>query len=712
MSIGGLFDIARSGLISTRRALEVAGHNVANAATPGYTRQDIVFESVSASASSNTGASGRGVRVAQISRMYDSFNTFQIRTEKSNLAYWEEYKTGMMRVESVFNEANDDGLGSNINEFFAAWNDVYKNPTGYAERSLLLNKSEFLSTRIALAGANLNNERNELLSSSQTLVSEVNKLTTEISTLNYKIASNPGMYDLQDQRDNLVENINKIVKVSTFADSSNKYTVLVGGIPIVDAARSYDMSASQDAVGIMHFKIELSSTEPLREITSSIEGGQLKSNIDLRDTIIIDKQNRLNALAINISDYVNFYQKQGYALDGSTGNEFFKVNNALVTTTNPAAGTITRFNVTDSDAFTTDMHTQYTIDYSNAAGAGYQQEGTSGIYWRVRETTWNSTTQTWNAIADVPVASVTLTNDSNETPNFRTLSFQGISVRIDGAQGAVGVAGSLKNALTGTFTINQNKNAAMNMAVKINSPNLIAAAAGDWVTIDSSNDTIRFTEDTTASPISYKTAKIAAGNYTRYQLAAAVKTALEGADTATANTYTVAYSAATKKYTITNDAGNANPILLDWQSSISTAAGALGFYTTNYSPIAVAGSSTSDFAVYPRLSSTNKAGDNINAGLIAGIASDTNFLNGYNPITFYRTIVDDVAIEANSANVNSTFYKNLVEQLEAKRQETSGVSLDEEAINLVKYQKQFQAAAKIISAADDLFATLINSVGR
>ncbi|TAN44292.1 MAG: flagellar hook-associated protein FlgK [Nitrospirae bacterium] len=709
MSIGGLFDIGRSALITSRRALDVAAHNVANAATPGYSRQSVVLESISAGFSAMAGVSGRGVRVSEISRMYDSFTSLQIRTEKANLAYWEDYETGISNVESLFNEADDNSIGQSINDFFNSWNELYKNPVGYAGRALTINRGEYLSSRIAQAGTALDDERTEILKNSNVLVSEINKLTSEISSLNEKISIAPGLYDLQDQRDSLIEKLNETVKVNTFEDNNHRYTVLVGGVALVDGARSYNMSVSSDNVGMMHFKVTLSSTEPAREITNDITGGQLKSNLDLRDSVIINRQNRLNAFAINVSDYINYYHRQGYALDGSTGNDFFSVNGALADITNPATGQITRFNVTDVNAFATDKDTQYTIDYSNAAGAGYQQEGASGIFWRVRETTWNSTTQSWDAIADVPVGSVTLAYDNNESPNYRTLSFNGIKVRIDGAQAG---AGSLAAAGTGTFTLKQNRNAAMSMAVKLNDPKLVAAAAGDTIIIDSSNDTIRFTEDTTAASPAFKTAKIAAGTYTRYQLSAAVKTALEGADTTTAGTYTVAYSAATKKYTITNDAGNAKPILLDWTSTISTAAGVMGFNTTNYTPIAVAGTDTSDFAVYPILSSSGKAGDNMNAGLIAGLAEDTNIFSGNNTFTFYRTIVDDSGVEANSAKVNAGFYKTLVEQLEKRRQETSGVNLDEEAINLVKYQKAFQAAAKVISVADEAFTTLMNTVGR
>ncbi|MFQ3574059.1 MAG: flagellar basal body rod C-terminal domain-containing protein, partial [Thermodesulfovibrionales bacterium] len=152
-----------------------------------------------------------------------------------------------------------------------------------------------------------------------------------------------------------------------------------------------------------------------------------------------------------------------------------------------------------------------------------------------------------------------------------------------------------------------------------------------------------------------------------------------------------------------------NTIVLDWNSSNSTAAGLFGFHTNSYIPNG--GSDTSDYNVYPIAPQTPRSGDNLTARLINSL-KDQNIIVGGKPMAFYQGIVDYVGVEAEASKINSEFYKITVEQLDKKRQETSGVSLDEEAINLVKYQKSFQAAAKLISVADELFATLVNMTGR
>jgi len=223
---------------------------------------------------------------------------------------------------------------------------------------------------------------------------------------------------------------------------------------------------------------------------------------------------------------------------------------------------------------------------------------------------------------------------------------------------------------------------------------------GGSIVIGSSNNTIRFSED---GGNSYNDVTIPSGIYTRDELAAVLKKALEDANT-TSDTYTISYSTATKKYTIQNDAGNINSIILDWTNTTTTVENIFGFNSNSI--ISVGGSDLSDFEVYPIL-----PGDNSNAKLIASFAG-SGFIKGSTPIDYYRAIVTDVSVEANSAKISQKFHNTMVEELERKRQEASGVNLDEEAANLIKYQKSFEAAAKMISVADSLLDALINMAGR
>jgi len=250
-----------------------------------------------------------------------------------------------------------------------------------------------------------------------------------------------------------------------------------------------------------------------------------------------------------------------------------------------------------------------------------------------------------------------------------------------------------------SFTIGQNSNAARNLSVAISDPNHLAVAAGNTVQINNLNNQVRFS---TNGGTSFLIGQIPTGVYTRRQLAAALQ-AVMGATTG------VTYNAATRTFTITNN--GANTLVIDWQGPNSTAAGLFGFNTNSFIASG-GGTDTSDYNVYPVLPGERpRPGDNLNARLINDL-KDQTIMAGGKPLGYYQGIVDYVGVEAEASKINNEFYKITVEQLERKRQETSGVSLDEEAINLVKLQKSFQAAAKIITVADELFSTLLNMTGK
>ncbi|GER94494.1 hypothetical protein A45J_2257 [hot springs metagenome] len=929
MAVLGLFDIGKTALLTTRRALDTTAHNIANASTPGYTRQDVVFQNIPTGTITSVGMTGRGVNIAEIKRMYDAFTTLQIRTEQSNFSYWDAYQKAILKIENIFNEASDTGISPAITDFFNAWQEVSQNPEGYAQRTLLIKKAEYLTSRISRAYSSLDDERTELLKSSQSLVDEVNSIAKKIADLNEQISTSPGALDLKDQRDLLVERLNEIVRVSTFEDNVGRYSILIGGVPIIDGGKTYTMSVSTDTDNNMHFYITLPGET--KEITNDISSGELKTNIDLRETGIPDYMNRLNAFALDMTLTINEYHRSGYGLDNSTGNYFFSNISSPFTTkdSSVSGGSITDANVTISNLHMIDFEKQYQIDYidstkytslSASEKAEYQQEGATGIYWRIRESTDG---KTWTTIDTTKI------NIDTTVANTRTLKFYGIDVRIDGTQAAL-----LATSPTfETFTIRPYANAAANMGVAISDPNKVAAAAGDipptyldTIVIDSSNNTIRFDDgagggfvnktitpgtytwaglaaqlqtdlgvagvtvsydstnrkfiinngsgntitfdwthqNTTAEDVfgfaanssiapsasdssdfqvgagyiqvnnsnntirfsedngaTYVTATIPTGIYTRVRLADVLKQALEGADgatnynytvtfdattnkykilnngtnpnpnqiiinwtdplttaeglfgftsdadssipvggyaesinelregsivvdnsnntirfsedggnnyinitipsgtytrdelalvlkkamenadTGTSYTYTVTYDFNTKAYTIANNGGNPNSIIMDWTHSTTTAETVFGF-NSNSIITSGGGTDSSDYAVYPVL-----PGDNGNAKLIASL-SGSRFVKGSSPIDYYRAIVTDVSVESQSAKISQSFHNTVVEELERKRQEASGVNLDEEAANLIKYQKSFEAAAKMISIADDLLDALIN----
>lgn len=546
MGLTALFDIGKSGILTYQKALEVTSHNIANAATDGYTRQDVILQNITSGTVSTSGVSGSGVKIIDIQRMYDSFIDLQLKTESSNLAYWNVFQNGMLTLENIFNEASDDSMGNLINDFFNAWQELSQNPSGTTERNLLLDKADYLTKRIKISYQSLIEERDEIYKDTQNLVDQANQYIDQINALNEKIAANPGALDAKDQRDNLVKQLNDIVKITYFEDNFGRYSILVGGMPLVDGGKAYQLSVELDNnTQNMKFSLQMGSSNV--DVTNLIQGGKLKAGIDLRDNVIPEYMNKLNMFVFDLTEAINEQHRSGYGLDGSSGNNFF--NSLYDLTISNGSYSDMAINLKDINTSTYD---KYQIQFN-------------GTLWTVTDTTTNSS------------VTPTVTSRTEGTDTYYKLSFNNMEI-------------TLKNPSAGlNFTYQIKSNPTMYSEVAINDINKIAAAGE-------------------------------------------------------------------------------NPI-----------------------------------------GPTSGPMDNDNARNIYDLL-DTAIIGNSNPVDFYRSIVSEIGVYSSSAQTQKSFQQSLVQQLDQKRQDISGVSLDEEAVNLVKYQKMYEASARVIKVADEILKTLFDMV--
>lgn len=549
MALTALFDIGKTGVLTYQKALEVVSHNISNAATDGYTRQDVIFENMTSGILSLSGVTGRGVKLADIRRMYDSFIDLQLKTESSNLAYWDVVYNGMLRLENIFNDASDTALSNSINDFFNAWQELSQNPSGTAERTLLLDKANYLTKRLNLSYKSLIDERQEIYKDTQNLVDQINEYLDQINELNEKIAASPGSLDAKDQRDNLVKQLNDIVQISYFEDNAGRYSILLGGMPLVDGGKVYHMNVGLDSNQNMQFNLETMSGNI--DVTKLIQGGKLKAEIDLRDETIPEYMNKLNMLVFDLTEAVNAQHRQGYGLDGSTGNNFFSQLYDL--TQNAGSYNDIVFKINDVNANTYD---EYQINFDG--------------------TNWTVTDNTTSSSVTPTVTSWTEGTDTYYKLSFNDLDITLKNITLDPADGL-------------DFTFQITPQAAMLFSVNITDVQKIAAAGADPTGVNSGEM------------------------------------------------------------------------------------------------------------------------DNENARAIYSLL-DSEIIGSSTPIDFYKAIVSEIGVYSSSAQTQKSFQNALVQEIEKRRQDLSGVSLDEEAVNLIKYQKMYEASARVIKVADEILATLFDMV--
>lgn len=219
------FNTALKGLYAHQKAMNTTAHNISNADTPGYTRQqavmaaDFAFPVPSLNKPGGAGQVGTGVNVIEMRRIRDVFLDKQVRTELANLGQWEQRAETLKLVETAFIEPSDDGLSSLFNEFWKAWQELSKNAENVPIRTSLIETAVSLADALNHAHTQLARVIEDLEFTAETKALQVNTLSQQIDDLNQQIAkiqlAGDAPNDLKDKRDLLLDELAKLVDFKT-----------------------------------------------------------------------------------------------------------------------------------------------------------------------------------------------------------------------------------------------------------------------------------------------------------------------------------------------------------------------------------------------------------------------------------------------------------------------------------------------------------------
>ncbi|VBB42512.1 putative First flagellar hook-filament junction protein FlgK [uncultured Desulfatiglans sp.] len=341
--IYSILHAAKGALTAQQLGISVTGHNIANANTPGYSRQRLVLET-EVPQSNNPGQIGRGVKAAEVKRFHDRFIGLQLNDANQALGRWEAQAEVMNKVETFF---NGDQISEAMNQFWNAWDDLANNPGGQAERLVLLAKGQQLADNISRLHGNLSDIRmNDVAVVVDAAVETVNRIAGEIADLNQKIltaeAGGQNANDHRDQRDALVAEISAILDVSSFEDNGGSVALLLAdGRPLVEKSLTWDLGIRKDESGLQRIIWEDPSGNEL-DATDEISGGRLKGLLEGRDQVSQYLAN-LDTFAKGLIEEINGLHRTGYGLTidhGSgipcTGIDFFSGDSASAMVVNEA----------------------------------------------------------------------------------------------------------------------------------------------------------------------------------------------------------------------------------------------------------------------------------------------------------------------------------------------------------------------------------------
>lgn len=330
-------NIGYKALQAQQRALDVTSHNIANANTQGYTRQDVIM-SASKPIKVLQGYVGTGVDIVEFRRIRDGFLDNQIRTENKALGEWEVRSDILSKLEVVFNEPSEEaGLRSVMDQYWEAWQQLTKNPESSAVRANVVQRGITLVDTFNHMDRLFHELQVDINKSISIRVDEVNSIGRQVRDLNEQIikaeAAGQKANDLRDKRDLLMEQLSKIVDVDVVEDEFGAVNVSVGGYTLVSRGYLAELRFTDDDINPTNAKLEW--VDPMSGNVlgpARVKSGMLKGFIDMRDEVIGGSNgyiSKIGELAAGIAQEVNNLHRQGRDLNGDLGEDFFVTKDPL-----------------------------------------------------------------------------------------------------------------------------------------------------------------------------------------------------------------------------------------------------------------------------------------------------------------------------------------------------------------------------------------------
>jgi flagellar hook-associated protein 1 FlgK len=642
-----IYGIGVSALNAAQAGIAATTHNIANASTPGYSRQETIQTSQQPQ---NTGSGffGQGVSVTNVVRRYDQFLGAQVleaQTQASNLST----QLGLSQQVSNLLGDSSGGLTPVMQDYFSAVNGVANAPQSIPARQTMLASAQSLVGRFQSLDQNLTQIRDSLNGRISDSVSSINSYAKEIASLNDKItqmqANTPEQApnDLLDQRDQLVSQLSQEVRVTTLKQSDGSMNVFIGsGQSLVVGNQSSTLktvasATDPTALEVAYYNSSSGTANTIPQ--SSLQGGNLGGYLGFRQDVLDPAVNALGRIAMGVADQFNRQQQQGIDLKGALGGSMFTMATPTVTpasTNNAVSGAVLTATVNSTSALTA---SDYSVRFD-------------GLNYNVYDSATNASIGGPYSPANLAAGQV--------------VAGTGITLQL--------TAGA---ATTGdSFLVRPTVNGASAISLGITDPTKIAAA----------------------SPIRSNAAIANLGSG-----AIAVPT-ITAALPFTANpledNVTIKFTSATKFDVTDTTLGTTLATGVAY-----TPGGNISYngWTTQISGTP----STNDTFTVSR--NTNASTDGTNILLMASLQTANTLVNGTASYQgAYGQLIGQIGSQTRELTVTSQAQTNLLDQVTKSQQAVSGVNLDEEAANLLKYQQAYQAAGKAMQIANTMFDTILN----
>lgn len=710
--MSGIFGIGVSGIQAAQLGMQVTQHNITNSNTPGYNRQSII-QATALPVGNSYGFNGNGTQVTTITRQYNAFLSDQLRQSETQLSQLDSYFSQIQVIDNLLADANA-GVSPALQEFFKGVQAVAAAPASLPARQSMVSAAQSLVSRLQGADQRITDLYGQINQQITDNVALINTYGKQIASLNQQItiaesAVNQPANDLRDQRDQLISELNKLVEVQTIPLENGGIEVMVGkGQLLVMGNQTSQMSVVRSTADPSRLTVALNLGNGAQELPESvITGGELGGLLKFRSETLDTAVNSLGKVAASLALTFNAQHATGMDMLGNSVGvagtndagfvaNFFTIPNPKVIPSNPSGPLVTATftppaltsNTVPGNYFTNLTNSDYTLKYS----------GSAFTLTRVNDgTTWTGAT-----LSDI-------NTQINDTTDAR--GAQGFTLSDDGSLYTSG----------DTFTIQPTREIAKNIGIDariVGDVRLIAAALPIKATVGLTNigsmsiNVSRVRTDTSAS-------------FPGPAYPVKIGISADGAS--------LTLGDALGPYSVTNP----GPYQLTVYPSDGSASTTYSLeYPDNATPPPLTAGATYEIwdgnsRIQFSIKGSPQPGDtfslDMNDGSTGGTIgiSDTgnilllgqlqtqNTADG-GTVTFqgaYAQLVSNIGNKAREIEVTKDAQQALVDQASEARNAESGVNLDEEAANLLKYQQLYQASARSISVGQKLFDELLSIAG-
>lgn len=715
-SVNSILNMGAGALFATQTAIQTTGNNISNVNTLGYSRQIVRFEEYP-SLDFVPGQMGQGVRAAEVYRMFNSFVERNYLQQSSMESRWNEQLGLLETVESLFNESNSVGISSNLSAFFNAWHDLSGDGSSTSNRAALLATAETLSGFIRETEGAMATLQNQIDGIIKANVDEANALIKEIADLNRQIGIHhiDGVNNantLMDQRDLRVRQLAEIIDVDVIDRGGGNYKV----------STKSGMSLVEDSVS---YSLEFHGPQTEQKL---VPGSNYTGNIDFSGS---DESEYTVEVVDMVADGAGGYRAAA-AGDGAvdatgavpppSGTAMYRVSlDGGRTWMKDEAGNDLYFPARTEkySEDVKDLNISFTDSGTLSAGDRFTIVPKSGVYWNSPTTGLiNITPQTF---ANGEENSRRLTGGKMAADFlFRDTQLGEYREKVDSFAKALiwevnrihsqGVGLDKSTYMLGDYRVG-----------RTDVP--LASSMSDldfWDRLQDGNFSMAIYDQKTGDPVLLPNGSEAACVINFDKENDSIQDVVDKINGSAISPYITASINTDGRLEITSK--NPDDHSFAFGDDTSGLLAGLGLNTF------FKGSGSGDIAVTDRVANDlnminagkvngageGNAGDQETARELANLSEKQVQIGTKGRTTttqtigdFYGSVVTKVGADTRNAKYQTAFYGAVAQDLRDTQDANSGVNLDEEMTNLVKFQNSYKAAAKLITTADQMLQTVI-----